>query len=212
MIYAVKPGCGTIPGLYHTATDAKKQLNSKMSEYGEFNTVEEALRYINPNNKIYHKLFPKTDYYIYSDGSCMPKKGSSYGPGGWSTIIIDKEDKEVIELAGGSKNTTCMEMELTAIIRGLMYIPEHSSVQIFTDSNFAFDSVRNMKLYRWITGEFRNSFRAFQYPDLWKTFYSLIKNRKYQIHWIKGHVQIGKNERADELAKLGAKRFAEQKA
>ena len=216
MFYAVKPGKGRIPGLYSNETDAKKQIEGMEEifyEFKEFTTVKEAMQYLNPKRKPYHELFKKSDYYIYTDGSCIAEKYSSYGPGGWSAVIIDKDDNEV-EIAGGNPKTTSTEMELIALVRGLSYInlKDNETVQIFTDSNYVFDAIRNKKLFQWAASKFRYRLNKHQYADLWKEVYALLKGKKYQIHWVKGHYEIGKNNRCDRLARLGAKRFSIEKA
>ncbi len=67
---------------------------------------------------------------IYTDGAC---KGNP-GPGGWGAwLSLGGHERE---LWGGQAMTTNNRMELTAVIEALAALKRHSSVILYTDSQY----------------------------------------------------------------------------
>lgn len=132
---------------------------------------------------------------IFTDGSCFL---SDNGRGGYGTVLIS--EGEVRELYGGYYQTTNNRMELLAVIRGLQALHEPSSVTVYSDSRYVVESVSKGWLPRWVRKDFKN----IKNPDLWKQLYPLLFEHEVEFQWVKGHSGIMWNERADELAAIGA--------
>ena len=139
---------------------------------------------------------------IYTDGSCM----GNPGPGGWAAIIFLEDKKK--ELFGGEKLTTNNRMELTAAIKALEYCREKEGqqptlmeIKIYTDSNYVKDGitiwVNNWEKNNWKTADKKNVKNI----DLWKKLKELVKFKKIEWIWIKGHSNNPMNDLVDKLAK-----------
>lgn len=139
---------------------------------------------------------------IYTDGS---SRGNP-GPGGWAAIIIT--DTEVIELGGAEQHTTNNRMELLGAIKGLQEVGPHmhvEAVEVFTDSEYV-----KKGMTEWITGWIAKGWKtSTKKPvlnqDLWKELHAEEKRLKdvgVKMSWtyVKAHVGIALNERADTIA------------
>ena len=69
------------------------------------------------------KKINDTSLVIYTDGACS----GNPGPGGWGTIVLLPNDT-VIELGAGEISTTNNQMELTAVIEGLVCINQETKM------------------------------------------------------------------------------------
>ena len=139
---------------------------------------------------------------IYTDGACV----GNPGPGGWAAVILVNESKT--ELFGGERLTTNNRMELMAAIKALEYCenqdkkePSLNYIKIFTDSNYVKEGItvwiNNWEKNNWKTSDKKNVKNV----DLWKKLKELIKFKKIQWEWIKGHSDNPMNDLADRLAK-----------
>jgi ribonuclease HI len=139
---------------------------------------------------------------IYTDGS---SRGNP-GPGGWAAIIIT--DTEVIELGGAEKHTTNNRMELLGAIKGLQEVGPHmhiEALEVFTDSEYV---KKGMSV--WITGWIAKGWKtSTKKPvlnqDLWEELHAeekRLKDAGVAVTWtyVKAHVGIALNERADTIA------------
>ena len=127
---------------------------------------------------------------IYTDGSCLKNPG---GPGGWAAIIVQNGSEE--ELHGGENETTNNRMEMTAVIEGLVALPESSEAKVFSDSQYVINTMtRNWK---------RN-----KNQDLWAKLDTAVQRRNVTWQWVRGHSGHLMNERADRLALMEAKKHA----
>ncbi|WLD59664.1 ribonuclease HI [Salinispirillum sp. LH 10-3-1] len=138
---------------------------------------------------------------IYTDGAC---KGNP-GPGGWGAFM--QYGKHAKELFGGEANTTNNRMELRAAIEGLSALNKQSVVKLYTDSSYVKNGIE-----KWMTGWKRNGWKtASKQPvknvDLWQQLDELVKKHEVHWHWVKGHAGNPGNEKADELANLGAQKY-----
>lgn len=138
---------------------------------------------------------------LYVDGACRGNPGL----GGWGALILHKNGQKQ-EFYGGELNTTNNRMELTAAIEGIKACPLNAKLTIYTDSVYVQKGITE-----WITGWKAKNWKNVKNPDLWKTLDQV--NQQYQIEWkwIKGHAGHEGNERADQLANIGADEVNQKK-
>ena len=139
---------------------------------------------------------------IWTDGACS----GNPGPGGWGAVLKWGEHEK--ELHGGEPETTNNRMELMAAIEALSALRRPSHVRLHTDSTYVKDG-----LTRWIHGWKRNGWKtASKAPvknrDLWQALDAACARHKIDWVWVKGHAGDPGNERADALARMGAKEAA----
>jgi ribonuclease HI len=135
---------------------------------------------------------------IWTDGACS----GNPGPGGWGALL--KSGEHAREIHGGEPDTTNNRMELMAAIEALNALKKPSKVKLHTDSTYVKDG-----LTKWIHGWKRNGWKtASKKPvknkDLWQMLEKACERHDIQWIWVKGHDGDEGNERADELARLGA--------
>ena len=135
---------------------------------------------------------------IYTDGAC---KGNP-GVGGWGALM--QSAGRVRELYGGEAATTNNRMELMAVIRALEALKKPCRVRLHTDSQYV-----QLGISKWIHGWKKNGWRtadkkAVKNADLWRELDALAAKHEIEWLWVKGHAGDDGNERADELANLGA--------
>lgn len=138
----------------------------------------------------------------YTDGACIKNPG---GPAGWSVILVSadyvdgeriREDAPRIESYGHippSENTTNNRAEIAAVLAALSLAPRDQSLTIHSDSEYT------IKVAQGVYKMKANS-------DLWDYYRLLLKKRTVAptFVWVRGHAGQEHNERADELAGLGA--------
>jgi ribonuclease HI len=129
-----------------------------------------------------------SDYLVYADGSCL----GNPGPGGWGAIVIGPGNAQR-EMNGFDPLTTNNRMEITAALEGLRATTPGSSVVLRSDSQYV--------IYTLTKGWKRN-----KNNDLWKLLDAEAAARRVQFEWVRGHDVDELNNRADELAVMGAKR------
>ena len=135
---------------------------------------------------------------IYTDGAC---KGNP-GVGGWGALL--RSGAEMRELYGGEALTTNNRMELLAVIRALEALKRTCKVRLHTDSQYV-----QLGISKWIHGWKKNGWRTadkkpVKNADLWRQLDELAAKHEIEWLWVKGHAGHDGNERADELANLGA--------
>ena len=140
----------------------------------------------------------KSDIQIWTDGACS----GNPGPGGWGALLIAGDNRK--ELHGGDPDTTNNRMELMAAIEALNALKKPSQVTLHTDSTYVKDG-----LTKWIHGWKRNGWKtAAKKPvknkDLWQALEAACGRHEIKWVWVKGHAGDEGNEKADELARLGA--------
>jgi ribonuclease HI len=135
---------------------------------------------------------------IYTDGAC---KGNP-GAGGWGAML--ESGGKTREIYGGEPHTTNNRMELTAVIRALEALKRRCRVRLHTDSQYVQLGIsawiHDWKKRKWRTADKK----PVKNEDLWKRLDELAAMHDVEWIWVRGHAGHVGNERADELANLGA--------
>ena len=131
---------------------------------------------------------------IWTDGGCKPNPGA----GGWGAILVYKGTRK--ELSGAELETTNNRMELTAAAEALETLKWPCKVTLHTDSEYLKNGIT-----RWMTGWVRKNWRnasgdPVKNMDLWERILAAGKAHEIEWKWVRSHVGIALNERADELA------------
>ncbi len=131
---------------------------------------------------------------IWTDGGCKPNPGA----GGWGAILCFKGTQK--ELSGAEMETTNNHMELTAAAAALETLKRPCKVKLHTDSEYLKNGIT-----RWMTGWVRKNWRSasgdpVKNMDLWQRILDAAKAHEIEWKWVRSHVGIALNERADELA------------
>jgi len=135
---------------------------------------------------------------VYTDGAC---KGNP-GVGGWGALL--RSGSHSREIYGGEAATTNNRMELMAVIRALEALKKPCRVRVHTDSQYV-----QLGISRWIHGWKKNGWRTAEKKpvknaELWQELDRVAASHDIEWLWVKGHAGHDGNERADELANLGA--------
>ena len=136
---------------------------------------------------------------VYTDGAC---KGNP-GPGGWGVYIQSNVDEK--ELYGGSPETTNNQMEMQAALEALKHLKDEDEViELYTDSNYLRQGITEW-IHKWKKNNWKTAAKKpVANRDLWIEISDLNEKMTVQWNWVKGHAGDPGNERADELANMGA--------
>ena len=136
---------------------------------------------------------------VYTDGAC---KGNP-GPGGWGVYIQSNEDEK--ELYGGSPETTNNQMEMQAALEALKHLKDEDEViELYTDSNYLRQGITEW-IHKWKKNNWKTAAKKpVANRDLWIEISDLNEEMTVEWNWVKGHAGDPGNERADELANIGA--------
>lgn len=133
---------------------------------------------------------------LFTDGACS----GNPGPGGWAFILQHPASGKKREEYGSDPSTTNNRMELTAVIRGLAALSRPSSVELYSDSKYVLDGLKewlpNWKRRGWKTA----GKQPVKNQELWQELDALSSKHRVTFHWVKGHAGHPENERCDELA------------
>jgi len=137
---------------------------------------------------------------MWTDGACSGNPGN----GGWG-VLIKLVDGNQIKLSGHEQYTTNNRMEMFAVIEGLKYLKNYSSVIIHTDSKYVLEGITN-----WITNWKQNNWKSsnkkdVKNKDLWIELDALVNKFKIEWKWVKGHSGNVENDIADLLATTAIK-------
>ena len=136
---------------------------------------------------------------VYTDGAC---KGNP-GPGGWGVYIQSNVDEK--ELYGGSPETTNNQMEMQAALEALKHLKDEDEViELYTDSNYLRQGITEW-IHKWKKNNWKTAAKKpVANRDLWIEISDLNEKMTVEWNWVKGHAGDPGNERADELANIGA--------
>ena len=136
---------------------------------------------------------------VYTDGAC---KGNP-GPGGWGVYIQSNVDEK--ELYGGNPETTNNQMEMQAALEALKHLKDEDEViELYTDSNYLRQGITEW-IHKWKKNNWKTAAKKpVANRDLWIEISDLNEKMPVEWNWVKGHAGDPGNERADELANIGA--------
>ena len=143
---------------------------------------------------------------LITDGAC---KGNP-GPGGWGCILRHPASGVEKELSGGLPLTTNNQMELQAVISGLLALKSRTDVEVVTDSTYVAKGCAE-----WLPGWKRNgwqrkegtSWKPVKNVEFWQQLDELLVRHKVRFTLVRGHTGHPENERCDELAVAAAMKF-----
>lgn len=138
---------------------------------------------------------------IFTDGSSL----GNPGPGGWGSIVYNKDKNIVTELGGYDPKTTNNRMEMTAVAEAISFVvskqlEEDTVITIHTDSQYVINGMT-----KWVFGWENSGWMTMNKKpvlnkDLWQLL--VLKSKDLEILWkyVEGHSGIAGNERVDDIA------------
>ena len=173
---------------------------NEIQESLEWRSVVNAVQTINIRASL--PTLGQSGIIAYTDGACIKNPG---GPAGWSALLwaaIDAVDGNIDEGAcclecyghiPRAGTTTNNRAEISAVLAVLSLAPPILPLTIYSDSEYTIEVA---------TGTYQMKAN----PDLWEAYRQLLSYRKLppKFIWVRGHAGHLHNERADELAGLGA--------
>jgi ribonuclease HI len=138
----------------------------------------------------------------YTDGACIKNPG---GPAGWSALLWAATDAVAGKIPPNApcleryghipkaQTTTNNRAEISGVLAVLSLAPPTLPLKIYSDSEYTIKVA--LEIYKMKAN-----------PDLWEIYRELLRYRKQppEFEWVRGHAGQVHNERADQLAGLGA--------
>ena len=140
------------------------------------------------------------EYLCYTDGSAKVGDGA---PGGWG-FVIKPPTGAIVEGRGGELGTLAKIMEYRAVAEALAALPDDASAVVFSDAQSLVESLEK-KLRDWIESDFRNVDPHVAGDARAIARAIAAKRLRVRFQWIRGHASNAGNQRADALAKAGAR-------
>jgi len=134
---------------------------------------------------------------IYTDGACI----GNPGPGGYGVILTAGKLRK--ELSGGFRLTTNNRMELMAAIVGLSSLKEKSKVDLFSDSRYLVETMRQGWVQKWRAKGWKRG--KAENVDLWERLLELCEQHEVTFEWVEGHASNPYNNRCDVLSVQAAR-------
>ncbi len=173
---------------------------SEIVESLEWRSVVSAVVDIDIRATIPH--LDQTGVIAYTDGACIKNPG---GPAGWSALLWSAQDAVNGNVTAGApclecfghipraQTTTNNRAEIAAVLAVLSIAPPNLPLTIYSDSEYTIKVAQG-------------TYQMKANPDMWSIYRQLLSYRKQApiFHWVRGHAGQLHNERADELAGLGA--------
>ena len=189
--YAVKKGKKT--GIYTTWNDCQLQVNGfSGAKFKSFKHYDEALSYLNDNSN--NQKIDENSSIIYTDGSCINKKG------GFAVVDVHNNNIKY----GPVPDNVCTNniAELYAIYQALID-KIGCKITLYTDSNYSLSC-----LTKWANDWQKNGWKTSNNKDvankkLIEDILHLIKLNNVSIFHVYGHSGNKYNEIADKYANIG---------
>lgn len=143
---------------------------------------------------------------LFTDGACS----GNPGPGGWAFILRCQKTQKELERADGQPETTNNQMELRAVIEGLLALRESCHVDLYSDSKYVLQGMQE-----WMAGWKKRGWKRrdggrmvpIKNVELWQSLDQAMTRHEIEFHHVKGHSGHLENERCDELAVAAAARY-----
>lgn len=133
---------------------------------------------------------------LYTDGACS----GNPGPGGWAYVLRHPASGKEREGSGAEAATTNNRMELTAAIMGLGALTTRSRVELWSDSKYVLDGLKEW-LPAWKARGWKTAAKKpVKNQDLWMQIDELLLAHEITFHWVRGHSEHPENERCDRMA------------
>ncbi|RWC76085.1 MAG: ribonuclease HI [Mesorhizobium sp.] len=145
---------------------------------------------------------------VYADGACEPNPGA----GGWAFVVY-RDGLEIYSECGGDLDATNNTMEMTAALQALRWITLNAMgepVRLLTDSMYVVNGCNDWRHGWKHKGWKRGAAKALANSDLWQALDAALTACPIKLEWVRGHVGIIGNERADELSLIGRGMVVEQ--
>jgi ribonuclease HI len=143
---------------------------------------------------------------LFTDGACS----GNPGPGGWAFILRCQKTQKELERADGQAETTNNQMELRAVIEGLQALNEPCQVDLYCDSTYVLEGMRNW-MANWKKRNWQRMEKGRPAPvknvELWKALDQAMTRHTIEFHQVKGHSGHPENDRCDELAVQAIDRY-----
>ena len=137
---------------------------------------------------------------LFCDGSSLGNPGD----GGYCAILRYGDVEKVI--SGGKANATNNQMELLAVIEGLLALKEPCDVTLVSDSSYVIKGINE-----WLDGWQKKEFAKVKNPELWKRYVEVSRPHRVKGIWVRGHDGHPENERCDQVAKEEAIKIKEKR-
>lgn len=140
------------------------------------------------------------EYLCYTDGSCKAGQGS---PGGWG-FVLRTSGAPPVEGYGSARGTLAKVMEVQAIAEAMAALPPNASATVFSDNQPLVESLTK-QLGTWRENGFSNvdPMMVAHVKRIAEEIDS--RNLTVRFQWVRAHNGNAGNERADELARQGAR-------
>lgn len=146
---------------------------------------------------------PKTNYFIYTDGSCVWSKSRKLTHGGWAFIVLSDHEgnTENVYRSGFSEAPqTNQTMEMLAVLNALRYVKEFQlrmhPVTIYTDSMYVIGGMISQFRHQVAEGVIDPPNK-----EIWLLLHRHAERcRRLTFRHVKGHAGHVWNEYADRMA------------
>lgn len=148
-------------------------------------------------------------FIIYTDGGCKGNRRDANCPGGYGYVMLDPSESVLGEGGGKVMDTTNNQMELLAVIKGLISLQvelndnyggaKNNSCMVITDSKYVCDNFDYLPEWK-ARGWRKKKKGTILNQPLWKQLDKLIPEFNHvEFSWVAGHSGVRYNERADTI-------------
>ena len=145
-------------------------------------------------------IAPARRYVVATDGACR----GNPGPGGWGAILksfdVDRLPRTKT-VSGAKRHTTNNEMELTAAIKALAWLPANDvPALVQSDSQYVINGMNEWR-HGWVAKNWRKpDGKPVKNRELLEALIAAMGDREVAWQWVRGHAGHKGNETADQLA------------